>query len=530
MDEKSITGKDGRIQNIPTLGRRQFITGAAAAAGIAALTSLAGCNKPAVSGGDAESSAVVTEAAKDISATETVETDIVVVGGGISGLAASVQAAQLGARVILIEAAGSVGGNGYGTEGIFAVGSKMQEELGIDLTLADIISKEQDFFKYKVNALFWKDMVSASAENIEWLKENGVGFSGVVDDYVGIGRVKTMHWWKDGDAINYIEPMQAKAESLGVEIRLGTRGVQIIKDGQKVTGLYAQLDSGDYLQINANAVILATGGFADNIDKLRDAGIPADQVYLKSFGGHMGDGLDMAIQAGAKDLTVLSGYLRETSLEDAEYNKPLWIFWFTRGNYLWVNQEGERYADENSVAITSGCMSNASSNQDQPYGIISKALLDAGGEDVIKEYEQLLANGSDYLVLSDSLDEIADKFSIDAVALKASVDRYNSFCDNGVDEDFGKAAEALVRLDGPYIGVKFHYCYMSSLGGIKTSRNAEVLLADGSVIPGLYAVGSDGCQLYYGTYTISVCGSFNGNNVYSGRNAARCAWDYIGKA
>ena len=139
-------------------------------------------------------------------------------GAGISGLAATVQAAELGLKVITLEVNDFLGGNGLGTEGIFAIGSKGQQEQGIELTLADIVANEQDFFKYKVDALFWKDMVEQSADTIVWLEDNGVEFSGLIDDYPPLGSVKTMHWWKDGLGSSYVDPMGTKAEELGVQI------------------------------------------------------------------------------------------------------------------------------------------------------------------------------------------------------------------------------------------------------------------------------------------------------------------------
>lgn len=511
------------------LNRRDFLTGAAlTAAGAMSCGMLASC----AAGDRGEDSAARASdgpdsSTEDVVVQETLDADIVVVGAGISGLAASVQAAELGAKVVQLEVNGNTGGNGQGTEGIFAIGSDRQREEGIDLTLADIVASEQDFFKYKVNALYWKDMVEQSAETLKWLEGNGVEFSGLVDDYPPLGAVKTMHWWKDGNGLSYINPMTSKAEELGVDIRLSTRGFKLIKEGDRISGIYAKDAKNNVTQINAKAVILATGGFADNPDKLSSLGIHSDEVFVRSFGGHMGDGLDMAVEAGAQDRSVLSAFLRETTVGDIEFASPFSIFFFSNGSLLWVNENGERFADENCLSITSGCMSNANSNQTQPYGIFSRAILEEAGEEAVAQCEEAIGEGNAYVFSSDTVDGLAEKMGVPAKELAETVDRYNSFCETGVDEDFGKAGSALVKLDPPYYGVRFQYCYMSSIGGIHTSRHAEVLDAQAAPIPGLYAVGSDGCELYYGTYTISVCSSYNGNNVYSGRNAARNACEYM---
>lgn len=511
------------------LNRRDFLTGAAlVAAGAMSCNVLSGCSAGSAEKDETtQSGGAVAAQDEEIVAAETLDADVVVVGAGISGLAASVQAAELGLSVVQLEVNGNVGGNGQGTEGIFAVGSDRQKEEGIDLTLADIVSSEQDFFKYKVNALYWKDMVEQSSETLKWLEGNGVEFSGLVDDYPPLGAVKTMHWWKNGDGWSYINPMADKASQMGVDIRLNTRGFKLIMNGDAVSGIYAKDSKDNVLQINAPVVILATGGFADNPEKLSALGIHADEVFVRSFGGHMGDALDMAVAAGAQDRSVLSAFLRETTVGDIEFASPFSIFFFSNGSLLWVNEDGERFADENCLSITSGCMSNANSNQAQPYGVFSRAILESAGAEAVAQCDEALEGGNEYVYSASTVEDLAKEMGVPVEGLVATVERYNSFCDNGLDEDFGKSEDALIRLEPPYYGVRFQYCYMSSIGGIHTSRKAEVLDAKGFPMPGLYAVGSDGCELYYGTYTISVCSSYNGNNVYSGRNAARNALEYI---
>ena len=501
------------------LDRRGFIS-CATAVGVAAGTSLV------------YSVAMADEAPTDSqeqepSASELLQADVVVVGAGISGLAATVQAAELGLKVITLEVNDFTGGNGLGTEGIFAIGSKGQEEQGIELTLADIVASEQDFFKYKVDALFWKDMVEQSADTITWLEDNGVEFSGLIDDYPPLGSVKTMHWWKDGLGSSYVDPMGAKAEELGVQILMQTRGQELLLEEGKVVGIIAADASGNRIQIDTPVVILATGGFADNGEKLHEAaGVDPDKVFVRSFGGHMGDGLAMAVQAGARDYSLTASYLRETTIRGVDFATPFSMFFFTTGSNLWVNENGERFADENCLSITSGCQSNANTNQKQTYAVFSQAILDAN-PDASTACADLISAGTDEVATADSIEELADVFGIPADTLAKTLERYNGFCDAGIDEDYAKDPSQLVRLDPPYYLAKMSYCYMSSIGGIKTSRHAEVLDAGGTPVPGLYAVGSDGCQLYAGTYTISVCSSYNGNNVYSGRNAARNAQSYI---
>ena len=107
------------------LNRRKFVAGGAAAL---ALGAVAGTGMALADGTKTKATP-----ADDITADTEDTVDVVVVGAGASGVAAAVQAAQLGAKVVLLEKQDIVGGNGVGTEGLFAVGSKMQEEAGISI-------------------------------------------------------------------------------------------------------------------------------------------------------------------------------------------------------------------------------------------------------------------------------------------------------------------------------------------------------------------------------------------------------------
>jgi succinate dehydrogenase/fumarate reductase flavoprotein subunit len=149
------------------ISRRDFLKGAAAGAvGVAAVGVLGGCS-PSESNSDE---------AKSYNVSETKSADIVVVGSGASGICATVQAAELGAQVILLESNSVLGGNGILTEGMLAIGSSLQKASGVgtDITFREVIATEQEFFNYRVNALFWKDLVENSADNLEWLIKNGV--------------------------------------------------------------------------------------------------------------------------------------------------------------------------------------------------------------------------------------------------------------------------------------------------------------------------------------------------------------------
>lgn len=150
------------------MSRRGFISGAAL--GTMALLGLAGCAQPNQTNTQKESEPSNQDAqapATPDNVSETLECDIVVVGAGISGLAAAVQASENGSKVLVLEKGGAAGGNGAGAEGVFAVGSKLQKNLSIEINEVDIIRTELEEAQWVTNGALWYDMVHNSAENID---------------------------------------------------------------------------------------------------------------------------------------------------------------------------------------------------------------------------------------------------------------------------------------------------------------------------------------------------------------------------
>lgn len=493
--------------------RRHFLSGAATGAlGIAAMGILGAASAEEDAGLDYASLVQ-----------ETLEADIVVVGAGNSGLAAALQAGQLGNRVVVLETNAMVGAN---TEGLFAVGSHYQQAQGIDITMREIIAKEQVFFNYRVNALYWKDMIENSADNLAWLEENGVLFSGQVDNYYSLGRIPVFHWFVDGAGSNLTHPMEAKAQELGVEFRFETRGRELIMEDGAVSGIYAELSDGGILEIRAKSVILATGGFINNLEMMAQNGIQESDVrgFIQ---GRRGDGIQMACRVGSEDRTNKTCYLREASFIGKGWlgALPDWVIY--SGKAIWVNEDGERFTNELCSRETSGCVTNAHYTQKAVFGLFGQSALDTADETVKAAVEDALASGSGLFCKADTLEEIAAFMGADAAILQENVERYNVLCEKGLDEDFDKSAEALVTMEAPYYAGLFSGFHMQTIGGLRTSRSAEVLTGTAEPVPGLYAVGTDGCMLYGETYTISVPASCNGNNINSGRTAAKAAAGYI---
>lgn len=518
------------------LSRRKFIETAAVASALTMAAGLTACGSSKAS----EKTSEIEEEAVEVS--ETKSADIVIVGGGISGLAAAVSASSEGSSVIVLEAGTSLGGNGLGTEGIFGCGSSLQKEEGIDFTFSEIISKELEFFNYRIDSLFWKDMVDNSASNIDWLMDNGVLIDHV-DDYRGMGTFAGFHWWggfvddgiisKDGAKNGYITPMTKKANEQGVEFILETRGKRLIIDNETISGIYAQRTDGSWLQIDTTAIVIATGGYIDNDEKLREIGIDPEGIVRKGVPGHEGEGLEMAVAAGGVDSRSKHCLMKEPGVVGHPFESPLGAMGVRLGGpFLFVNQNAERFTNENCTALSQAYMGNVVSTQPKVFAIATQAIMEqldsTRTPGILEDAKGAVENTGAQAWCVGTIEELATEMGIDGKALIAAMDRYNSFCAKGEDDDFAKEAETLISLDdGPFWGFEMGLNYFSSLGGIATNRNFEVVNADGNSIPGLWAVGADGCELYRETYTVLVPASCMGNNINSGRQAGLNASKYV---
>lgn len=525
---------DMRTQGV---SRRAFLGGAGVvAASMAAAGLLGGCSSEPKQGETTDGASQPEKKAYD--PVEVKEADVVVVGAGASGVAAAVQAAELGAKTIVLEKQSVAGGNGQGTEGMFAAESSLQREKGLPpITFRQVIKSEQEFFNFRIDNLLWRDLVDASGANIDWLIENGVEFSGEVDNYNGMGKIEAFHWFKDAKGTNYINPMVESAQKQGAEVLLSTPAVDLVMDGSTVAGVYAENEGGDIIQINAKAVILATGGYAGNADMMKERGRSLDHTVMIGQPGHDGDGLRMAASAGAHDVSRERAFLCPLGSAGIDFFQPMTNIVHHGGPVLWVNQDGVRYTNEFCGAQVDGCYGNAVHTQKTSWAILASeqvAMLAEGAQypaladDIEAAVQQ---NPDDNVFKADTIADLAKAAGLDAPTLEETVKRYNELCETGEDEDFDKDKSMMVPIaTGPFYIFRQDFVYATSIGAIDTNRRMEVLTPEGETIPGLYAVGTDGCNLYRETYTISVPASCNANNLNSGRTAARNACEYAGVA
>ncbi len=475
---------------------------------------------------------------------KTMSTEVVVVGSGSTGVSAAVQAAQLGLKVIMLEKNPSVGGTSAVTEGYGAINTTMQEQQGIHYDPKDILLKAEDYHHWFADANLLLKYYESSGETFSWLQSLGVKFTGLRN--LGANKFNTWHLY-DGGGKALTNTLAENAEKMGVKILTDTSGKDLIMKDGKVAGIKAEKSDGSKLTINAPVVILATGGYSDNADMLKKyCKVDPKNVIDAGMPGRTGDGIKMALKAGASDKNLTGGLMAfGAMMKGAPYGGTLHNA-IGRQPMLRVNQDGMRFVDESLLARDWGGYGAAHRQQRVVYQIVSKANLDnfvqnkfprdmtPGGKiptfwDDLNKY---MKKDKEHVVTANSIEELATKLNMNKTQLQTTVSQYDGYCKTKTDSQFGKDPQFLIPLgeNGPYYAFKLELGYYATTDGLEVTTDAQVVNNNGKVIPGLYAGGGDAGGLNGQSYDVSlVPGSQQGWAVNSGRFAAKDAAKYLKK-
>ncbi len=407
-----------------------------------------------------------------------ITTDVVVVGGGGSGLSAAIAAREKGANVILLEKMLMLGGNtNYATAGINAANTDLQKKLGIEDSAELFYNDTMKGGKNKNNPELVKKLTTDSSNIINWLTERGADLSEVV--FTGGQSAKRTHRPAGGQAVGpvIVDALAETAEKDGIDVRTESEVVKIIKTGDKVTGVEVK-HKGETYKINAKAVVMATGGFGANAAMVAEYN-PA----LKGFGSTnspaiTGEGIKMVNSVGGALVDMNEIQTHPTVV----HNNTTMITEAVRGEgAILVNREGKRFI-----------------NELETRDVVSKAELEQTGKSAFLIFDQSIRENlgaiNGYVkrklaVEEFTLEELAQKVGIDGKTLVKTMETYNGYVKAGTDKDFGKTVLPRELVKAPFYAIEVSPAVHHTMGGVRINTKAQVLTADGKVIPGLYAAG-----------------------------------------
>lgn len=475
------------------------------------------------------------------------ETDVVIVAAGPAGLCAAVSAAEQGAEVIVFEKTETVGGTANMGMGPFGVESKLQKKSLIGLTKEDAFRRFMDYVHWKVDAQLVHDYIWKSGNTIDWLEEMGVVFAGAEKNFPESEAtwhvVQPAGGGKPGPraASTMNKIIYERALELGVQFYFNTPVYELIKDEGEIIGVRANNGDEEY-EAYAGAVIVATGGFGSNSEMVHEytgfkMGI---DMFKRIIPGIEGDGLKMCWAVGAAKGHMEMELIVGQPLPGAGTGEHPQATLFRQACPVGVNKQGYRVCDE-SVMQNSSVAGNIIDIQKDKilYMIISDSILDhfikndidypsavfhdSPCDNFKEEWSKLSEEYPNICMQADTVEELAEKMGVNVKNLKITLKEYNYFCDINCDENFGKQRRYLKKIEGKLYGYKLSCGAYGSLGGIKIDHMFKVLDTEWEPIPGLYAAGTDACDIYAGTYYYYFPGNTMGFAINSGRLAGEYA-------
>jgi fumarate reductase flavoprotein subunit len=475
-----------------------------------------------------------------------IETDVVVVGSGVSGLSAALEAAQVGAHVIVFEKQASLGGTSNFFEGTFAVGSAIQKQKYIAYTSDQAFKNFVEYNHWRVDARLVRTLINRTAETIDWLQALGVEFVEVTINMPDAPR--TYHVVKGrGQAV--VKALAQKAKEKGVVIRTSSPVKQILKGKKGLSGVVVELDGND-TDVSCRAVVIASGGYANNAEWIKKyTGLELGKTVTPMGNtGKMGDGIRMAWAMGAATEGMGVLHMIRVAPFGPEFPFMNTVEGAAIQPVLWVDPRGERFCDE-GIAYYDTSLGNVNSRYKQGYTFcifddtIKKYFMEKGVfrgmgqvvppgcklKDLDEQLERFLALNSPEFFGASSIEELARKMEVAPQVLKSTVDRYNTFCAQGYDAEFAKDREFLIPLHGPrFYAAKARTCFLGTLGGIKINYKTEAVDEYGTPIAGLYAVGLDAGGLHAESYSMrDTSGITSAFAINSGRLAGENAAKYL---
>lgn len=470
------------------------------------------------------------------------ECDLLIVGMGIAGACAAIEARMIGLDVTVLERATGGGGTSALSEGVIYLGggTRLQQDLGVEDDPASMFA-----FMDACCGVADKDMLrrfcEGGVEHFDWLEARGVPFRRELykDKHIcppngpGLFSTGNEKVWPfreiarptyrghlvDGPTGNagsrMMAELLARCEELGVTVIGDARATALIRDDTGRVNAVAYRSEGSEHSIGARrGVLLATGGFQMNRQMVaRDYPFLLDHGVAIGADYSDGSGIEMAQAVGADVESI--GAVHAT----ASFYPPSGL---VRG--IVVNRLGQRFVAEDSYHGRT-----AAFIFDQPD---RKAWLIV--DSTTFAYPDLAAAFNYRLVDGwETVAEMERDLGIASGMLQHTIRDYNAAAADGRDPQFGKHPDWLKPLDeGPYAAfdlsaseVLYHY---HSLGGLRVNGDAQVLDIKGMAMPGLYAAGSCAAAIIqtakgYGSGMTLASGSFFGRMAARHAAAARPA-------
>lgn len=476
--------------------------------------------------------------------------DVVVIGFGGAGAVAAKNAAEAGAKVLIVEKApeGHEGGNTrysgqmfvYGKGNVEATreyykalgGSRDIPESIFNVytekiaNMADVVAKETGL-----------DPVNFGDAKV--VSNAVVLYSPEYPEFPGAESVELWATHQEGVSDGYLWGVLRQnvvENSENIDVWFESPAKHLIQEPTTGTILGVQVErGGEMLNIKANnGVVMALGGFENN-QQMVETYLGLSDVSIMGSLYNTGDGIKMAMEVGA-DLWHMNvwegmggsiGGVTAIIPEDqqvstyASYMPPC-----NTGSVMLIAGDGSRILNE-SEFTRHGHIKHGDAWENPHYAQDMYLLMSAENYMTAVAYKMAFPADYEYVYSGSTMEELAAVIGADAATLENTVAKFNTYAETGVDAEFGRTAESMKAFpaEGPYYAVKMVPQMLNTQGGAKRNENAEVLNTEGNPIPHLYSAGEFGgiCSLHYqgggNIAEVIIFGQLAGQNAAAAKEA-----------
>jgi len=427
--------------------------------------------------------------------------DVVVLGSGLAGTCAALEAADRGARVLVAEAEEKPGGRSqFSTGMIMGAGTRFQRGKGIEDSAESLFRHYMTLNQWKVDAAVVRRLADQAGPSIEWLADLGVEMLDVY--YSGDENVPRGHVTPGGAAIMEVVLAQARRHP-GIDFALKQRVDRLLTGGGRVTGVEAGSE-----RLTAGAVIMATGGIEGNpelIARYLPEALAASGDWLWPNGLEpvarysRGDAFALVSAVDAQ-ITGHNRWLCSLRPDFSRESDPYFPGWL-----ICVNREGRRFFDEMS-----------------PYSVTQPIVLAQGGpvwavfDDAVKrasqpkstaQFKKVLLPGMTWedwvepvidemveagkVTTAGSIAGLARAIGVPEHGLAGTIEKYNADVAAGEDTVHLKKPDVLRPVSTPpYYATEVRLCQLSVTAvGPRIDRDGRVINTANRPVPGLFAAG-----------------------------------------
>ena len=463
--------------------------------------------------------------------------DVLVIGGGGSGITAAVRAAQSGASVICLEKNGFIGGDTVLNAGtMVATNSRIQKEVlnetqdSSDLLYEDIMKVGLE----KNDPVLVRLLADNIGECIDWLTDDlKIAYDAAATQYPDHSASRQIG--VVGRSVSFLDQMQALLAQNHGQLFTDVRASKLLTDDNgAVIGALGTDATGKEVTFNAKSVVLATGSFGANQELLPKS---LDGYLFYGRDSDTGDGLVMgeAVGAATINLDLVKVYAQGVEkLPTKGLAATASSTAATNGHgAIYVNSKGERVVSEVGTLsdITNATVAQEDKilylvmDEDAYAAYLAKSVEDKliPSEASIEDWYSVSNNGKPIIVKGEDLSALAGQMGIDADALAATVADYNEMCAAGKDTQFDKPDPVALK-EGTYVIVEQKPRFATTLGGLKANENLQIVDAEGNPIANLYGAGcvvggANGAD----SMTAMMQGWANFSGYTAGTNAAKNA-------